>query len=158
MTTTAHLFPMTALVIVALAVPHAQQPISQQESAHKTMRLTGCLQAGADAATFKLTDARPSQQSTTEVTPPPAAPTGTTGGSRDYEVRPASDVDLKLSTHIGYEVEILARPIELAAAVPAQPSATVRAVEPVTPIPAEDGAKLERLTVIEITGLSASCR
>jgi hypothetical protein len=157
MTKTAHLLPMTALMIVGLASPHAQQPIKPEESAHKTMRLTGCLQAGADAATFKLTGAMPSQQSTSGVTPPPVAPTGTTGGSRDYEVKPAPDKDLKLSTHIGYEVEILARPIEPTAPGPTQPSATVQA-EPVTPEPALDGPKLERLTVLEITRLSVACR
>src|SRR4030095_6985920 len=99
----------------------------------------------------------PSQQPRTEVTPPPVAPTGTTGGSRDYEVRPAADVDLKLSTHIGHEVEVVARPGEPASVPPARREETVRA-EPVTPLPAGDGPKLERLTVIEITQLSASCR
>jgi hypothetical protein len=85
------------------------------------------------------------------------APTGTTGGSRDYEVTPTPDKDLKLSTHIGREVEILARPIDPTASGPAQPSATVRA-EPVTPASAVDGPKLERLTVLEITRLSVACR
>jgi len=34
--------------------------------------------------TFKLTDARPSQQSTTEVTPPPAAPTARRSSSARF--------------------------------------------------------------------------
>jgi hypothetical protein len=164
MTKRALTFLTATCVLWGLALPQAQQqreqqpqgPPPQMQPAHKTMRLTGCLQAGADANTFKLTGASPHQPSTSEVAPPPV---GTSGGVKNYELKPAADMkDTKLSTYLGYEVEILARPIEKIPAAP--PPASVETVrpEPITPEPALDAPKLEQLTVIEITKLSASCR
>jgi hypothetical protein len=156
-------FLTATLVLWGLALPQAQQQREQQpqfrpqqtQPAHKTMRLTGCLQAGTDANTFKLTGA--SAPSTGEVTPPPARPTGTSGGVKDYELKPAAEMkDTKLSEHLGHEVEILARPIETLPAAP--PSVETARPAPITPEPSLDAPKLEQLAVIELTTRSASCR
>ena len=140
---------------VAPALTRAQEQAKPTEPAHKTVVLTGCLQPGADAATFKLTHASPSQRPSVEPTTAasPAA-IGTAGQPRDYELTSdsSSKTDLKLSTYIGRRVEVTARPL---AEAPVPSSG--RAEAGLTAEPKANEPKPERLMVTAITRLSASC-
>lgn len=139
-------------LLTAPALFSAQARSTPQEPAHKTMRLTGCMQAGADAATFKLTHAREVTSQGSPSAPP--APIGTASQSREYELMPAADIDLKLSTHIDHRVEITVRPIELSRGVKPQPAPG--GADLVAPVPpSQDPA--ERVIVTAVTHLASSC-
>ena len=142
----------TALLIVPTPF-FAQAPPGQPERAHKTMRLTGCVEAGADAATFKLTHARDVTSPASPTAPP--APIGTAGQSGEYELVPAPDIDLKLSTYIDHKVELMVRPVELAG--PGKTEPALRGADLVTPAPQSTKPALERVTVIAVTHLASSC-
>jgi len=139
----------------APAFTRAQQQSKPTEPAHKTMLLTGCLQPGADAATFKLTHASTSQRRSVEATTAasPAA-IGTVGQTRDYELTSdsSSKTDLKLSTYIARRVEVTARTLDGAPA-----ASSGRAEAGLTAEPKANEAKPERLMVTAITRVSASC-
>ena len=139
----------------APAFARAQEQSKPAEPAHKTVLLTGCLQPGADAATFKLTHASPSQRPSAEAPPAASAATvGTVGETRDYELTSdsSSKTDLKLSTYIGRRVEVTARPL---AAAPAPSSG--RAEAGLTAESKANEPKPERLMVTAIARRSGSC-
>ena len=139
----------------APAAARAQDQSKATEPAHKTTLLTGCLQPGSDAATFKLTHASPSQPASVEATTSvSAAAIGTMGKTRDYDLTsdPSSKTDLKLSTYIGARVEVTARPVGSAPA-----ASSGRAVAGLTAEPKEHEPQPERMMVTAITRVSASC-
>jgi hypothetical protein len=136
----------------APAAARAQDQSKPTEPAHKTTLLTGCLQPGSDAATFKLTHASPSQPPSVKATTSVSA--AAIGKTRDYDLTsdPSSKTDLKLSTYIGARVEVTARPIDSAPA-----ASSGRAVAGLTAEPKEHEPQPERLMVTAITRVSASC-
>ena len=142
-----------------VAAPFAQQqppPTSQTAPAHNVFVLTGCLEAGAEAAaTFKLTDAsfvgRPTPAGAAE-----AGAVGTSGQKASYELRPVSGVNAQglntdaLKAHLGERVEVIVRPIE---SPPAAPPAGLAGVQ--APRPSERAA--ERFTVTELKRVTGTC-
>ena len=146
---------LAAITLTFAPWARAQEQAKPTEPAHKTMLLTGCLQPGADAATFKLTHAsasqRPSVEATTAASP---ATVGTVGQTRDYELTSdsSSKTDLKLSTYIGRRVEVTARPLDAAPA-----ASSGRAEAGLTAEPKASEPKPERLIVTAISRVSASC-
>jgi hypothetical protein len=123
------------------------------------MMLTGCLAAGPEASTFRLTNAVPNAQATA-VQPQAVA---TAGQRATYELKAESRLDsqtvapVDLKAMIGKQVEITARPDDTPspASTPAAgagaPTASADSAKP-----AEE--KLERLTVTTIKQVAASCR
>src|ERR1051325_5714903 len=105
---------ISAALLLSTAVPHAQDAGRVQTAppapAHETMRLTGCLVAGPDESTFKLTNALPNPQAL--ATQPQAV--ATSGELAEYELRAEKNLDrpsvapLELKTFIGRPVEITA--------------------------------------------------
>jgi hypothetical protein len=79
--------------------------------AHNAMVLTGCLAAGPDESTFKLTNAAPNAQAS--ISQP--QPAGTSGERVEYELRPEKNLDttgvapVELKRFVGRQVEITAR-------------------------------------------------
>jgi len=144
------------------AVPHAQDAGRTEPPpaapAHDTMVLTGCLVAGTDATTFKLTNAVPNAQASA-VQPQAVA---TSGRSAVYELKAEARLDAQavapvdLKTFVGRQVEITARPDDspepAQAAKPSQQATT----DPDPRKPADD--KVERLRVTAVKQLSATCK
>jgi hypothetical protein len=125
-----------------VAAPFAQQqpaPAPKAEPpAHNVFVLTGCLEAGADAASsFKLTDASSIGQA------PPAGSAaeavGTSGRKPSYELRPVSGVNAQgmdadaLKAHVGQRVEATVRPIDSPPSPPARGTAGVEPAKPIEP-------------------------
>ena len=147
-------------VVVAwcVAAPIAQQkpaPTSEKTPAHNVFVLTGCLEAGDTAATFKLTDASSIGQA------PPAGAAeagavGTSGQKASYLLRPESGVNAQgmkedaLKAHVGKRVEAVVRPIESPAPASADGLAAVQAARPAEPTP-------ERYSVTEIKRVIGAC-
>src|ERR1700682_755624 len=106
---------ISAAVCLLIAAPHAQDAERTQTAppapAHNTMVLTGCLAAGSDESTFKLTNATPNAQAS--VSQP--QPVGTSGERAEYELRAEKNLDttgvapLELKPFIGRQVEVTAR-------------------------------------------------
>ena len=132
----------------------AQAPSKPPEPAHKTIRLVGCLQPGANPTFFKLTNASEPEPAP-GVTPDPV-PVGTSGRTREYELMPHPDVDLKLSTHIGHQVEISARPIEVAPARSSPPASGGATLVVPAPQLVQEQSR-ERVTVTAVTRLASPC-
>jgi hypothetical protein len=132
---------------------------TKPEQAHKTIVLTGCLQAGSSPSLFRLTNASPSPEQGVAGQPSPAqpAPRGTSGEASEYELTSSgsqADVDAKavdLGAHVGHRVEINVRPIAPVPAVPPKPGDTAAAKSPV------DEKLLERMSVVAIKHVAAVC-
>ena len=77
------------------------QPPSQDAQKAKTVSITGCLAAGADAKTFTLNDAMPAAAATKEQSK--EAPKS--AEVRSYRVM-AGESSLKLADHVGHKVTL----------------------------------------------------
>jgi len=125
--------------------------------AHKTMLLNGCLVAGSDASTFKLTGA-------SEIAPPDAQqkPVATSGKAGEYELRAEARLDtasvapVDLKAFVGHQVEVTVRPVEEVPATATQNAAGAPTVAPDPSKPAEKAA--ERFTVTAIKQVLATCK
>ena len=84
---------ISAAVCLMIAAPHAQDAGRTQQPppapAHTTMMLTGCLAAGSDESTFKLTNAIPNSQAS--ASQPQSV--GTSGERAEYELRAEKNLD-----------------------------------------------------------------
>jgi hypothetical protein len=155
-----HLAAFCAVGLSAAANLSAQDgirtPAPPHEPAHDTKVLIGCLAAGANGATFKLTNAVPKDQAST-------APAGTSGTAAQYELRSESRIEVggppppDLKPFVGKQVEITARPTEASPpSAPEKPTATTGSPEPSTARP--DEARVETLTVTAVRQVAASCQ
>ena len=88
-----------SIVACAVAVAGAQPPAQDAQKA-KTVTLTGCLAAGADAKSFTLSDAIPA---TAEKEQSKEAPKSSE--MRSYRVT-AGESSLKLADHVGHRVTL----------------------------------------------------
>jgi hypothetical protein len=151
-----------AAVCLLIAVPHAQdaakKPSAPPAPAHNTMLLTGCLAAGSDESTFKLTNAIRNPQAS--AAQPQAA--GTSGERAEYELRAEQSLNAtgvapaELKRFIGRQVEITARSGDEPAAS-APPRAAGGAT--VAPDPSKPVEKKTRpLIVTAVKQVSATCR
>ena len=145
-----------------VAVPRAQDTPRteppQPAPAHNTMMLTGCLAAGADATTFKLTNAVPNAQATA-VQPQAVA---TAGRSAVYELKAEARLDTQavapvdLKSFVGHQVQVTARPDDTPA-TPPQAKASGQATTDADPgKPADE--RVERLLVTAVKQVSATCQ
>jgi len=146
-----------AAVCLLIAAPRAQNAVPPAP-AHNTMVLTGCLAAGPDESTFKLTNAMPNAQAS--VSQP--QPVGTSGERAEYELRAEKNLDttgiapVELKRFVGRQVEITARSGDGPAAS-APPTAAGGAKvdrDPTSPIE----KKVRALTVVTMKQVSATCR
>ena len=153
------LFGSAVVIAWCVAAPTAQQqPASTPATppAHNVFVLSGCLEAGDTAATFKLTDASSIGQAPPAGSAEPGT-VGTSGQKASYLLRPVSGVNAQgmkeedLKAHVGRRVEAVVRPIESTA--PATPAglAGVQAAKPTEPKP-------EPFSVTEIRRVIGSCR
>lgn len=134
-------------------------PAPSHEAAHDTKVLTGCLVAGPDESTFKLTNALPKAQ-------PSDAPVGTSGKGAEYELKAETRLDAggppppDLKQFVGRQVEITARPLETTPApVPASAQKPAAAGEPQAAPPANpETTPVEKLNVTVIKQVSGSCQ
>jgi hypothetical protein len=144
-----------------IAVPHAQDasrtPPVPPAPAHNSMVLTGCLVAGADDSTFKLTHAIPNAQAS--VAQPQAV--GTSGERAEYELRAEKNLDkagvaaVDLKALVGHQVEITARADE----APVAPSPTAAGEAKPDPDPSKPIEKKDRpLTVTTVKQVRATCQ
>jgi hypothetical protein len=153
--------PLTLVVAFSTLVRlHAQdglrKPAEPPAPAHETMVLTGCLMAGADPATFKLTNILSTQ-------PPadPRRPVGSSGERIEYELKAEARLDTAsvappdLKQFVGHEVEITARPL---ASPPETGGKTAGAGTPEAAAPKAQEPKIEKLTVTAIKQVFATCR
>src|SRR5947199_4561064 len=100
--------------VCLIAVPHAQDAgrttPAPPAPAHNTMVLTGCLAAGSDESTFRLTNAVPNPQAS--ASQPQAV--GTSGERAEYVLRAEKNLDragvapIELKPFIGRQVEVTA--------------------------------------------------
>jgi hypothetical protein len=143
------------LIACWMAAIGAQQTPSQTtEPAHKVYELTGCLEGGAPASSFKLTGSSAVGQ------PPPArsssAASQTSGQSGAYELQPISGVGEqgvsreRLQSHVGKRVEVTVRPVEVLSPAASTPTSTDNKAKPEEQAP-------QRYTVINISRLADSC-
>lgn len=88
-----------SVVALAVAAVGAQAP-AQDASKAKTVTLTGCLAAGADAKTFTLSDAMPAAAAKEQ-----SKEAAKSSENRSYRVT-AGDSSLKLADHVGHRVTI----------------------------------------------------
>jgi hypothetical protein len=145
-----------------VAIPRAQDTArtepAQPVDAHKTMMLTGCLVAGGDASTFRLTNAVPNAQATA-VQPQAVA---TAGQRAVYELKAETRLDapavapVDLKTFIGKKVEVTARPDDTTAAPAPAKAAGQPTTDPDPGKPADE--KVERLMVTAVKQVAATCQ
>jgi hypothetical protein len=136
-----------------IAAPSAQQaPSPSNEPAHKVYVMTGCLEAGSEStAAFKLTSAKNVGQAL-----PPSNANVKSRTDTMYELQPVSSVSEqgitreRLQSHVGKQVEVTVRPVE----VPIAPSSPPRA--PAAPAKPEQAVP-QRYTVVKISQLAESC-
>jgi hypothetical protein len=152
---------MFAVCCLLVATPQAQDADKKQPApeapAHKTMLLTGCLVAGPDASTFKLTRA-------SEIAPPAPGPqaVATSGNAGEYELRAEARLDtasvapIDMKPFVGHQVEVTVRPAEDVPATASQNAAGAPTVAPDPSKPAEK--KAERFTVTAIKQVVATCK
>jgi hypothetical protein len=152
----------SAAVCLLIAAPHAQDAVRKQPEppapAHNTMLLTGCLTAGSDETTFKLTNAIPNPQAS--ASQPQTA--GTSGERAEYELKAETNLSttgvapVELKRFVGRQVEVTARSGDEPAA-PAPPKAAGGAtVDPDPSKPIEK--KVRQLTVTAVKQVQATCR
>jgi hypothetical protein len=149
--------------------PRTEAP--PHEPAHETKLITGCLTAGADATTFKLTNAVAVAPSV----PPPAASNApppaseprsvpTSGQQVEYELKAEARLDatsvspVEMKKFVGRQVQVTTRPLEPvpAPAVPPAKAGEPRPEPEAVAKPEEKG--IERLVVTSIKEVSASCK
>jgi hypothetical protein len=150
---------ISAAVFLLIAAAHAQDSRTTPTApAHNTMVLTGCLGAGPDESTFKLTNATPNAQAS--ASQPQAV--ATAGERAEYELKAEKNlgtpglapVDLK--SLVGRQVEITARSAD--EPTPAATLATAGGVK-VDPDPAKPvEKKIGTLTVTAVKQVLAACR
>jgi hypothetical protein len=151
-----------AAVVFSIAAPHAQDagrtPPVPPAPAHNTMVLTGCLAAGSDDSTFKLTNATPNAQASASQ-PQSVA---TSGERAEYELKAEKNLDttglapVELKSFVGRQVEITARAgDEPAASAPPKADGDAKGdPDPSKPIE----KKMRSLTVTAIKQVLAACR
>ena len=88
-----------AIVACAAAIAGAQAPAQDTQKA-KTVSMTGCLAAGADAKTFTLGDAMPAAAAKEESKDAPKS-----GEMRSFRVT-AGESSIKLADHVGHKVTL----------------------------------------------------
>jgi hypothetical protein len=143
------------LIMCWMAATSAQQtPAPTTEPAHKVYVLTGCLEGGAPASSFKLTGSSAVGQ------PPPAssssAASKSSGQSSAYELQPISSVGEqginreRLQSHVGKRVEVTVRPVDSLSPAGSSSTSTDTKAKPEEQPP-------QRYTVIKISRLADSC-
>ena len=154
-------FSILAISCLLAAAPQAQETGRTEqapaEPAHKTMLLTGCLVAGPDASTFKLTRA-------SEVGAPGSQPeaVGTSGSVGEYELRAEARLDtasvspVDMKAFVGHQVEVTVRPVE---ETPDSASRNADGAPTVAPDPGTPTEKkTERFSVTAIKQVLATCK
>jgi hypothetical protein len=122
------------------------------------MMLTGCLAAGGDAATFRLTNAVPNAQATA-VQPEAVA---TSGQHAVYELKAENRLDAQavapvdLKAFVGKQVEVTARPDDTPAAPPSANASSQPTTDADPGKPADE--KVERLLVTAVKEVATACR
>lgn len=108
-----------SVVACAVAAVGAQAPAAQDASKSKTVSITGCLAAGADAKTFTLSDAMPAAAAKEQ-----SKEAAKASEMKSYRVT-AGDSSLKLTDHVGHRVTITGTVEEqtASAATPGAPGA-----------------------------------
>jgi hypothetical protein len=164
---------LATITALAQNAPRTEAP--PHEPAHETKLLTGCLAAGADATTFKLTNAVAVAPPAAPSAPPPTASTApppasepravpTTGLQVEYELKAEARLDAKsvspveMKELVGRQVQVTTRPLEPvpAPAVPAPKAGEPRPNAEAVVKPEEKA--IERLVVTSIKEVSASCK
>jgi hypothetical protein len=151
---------MLATCCLLVATPQAQEPDKTQKApeapAHKTMLLTGCLVAGPDASTFKLTRA-----SEVGASSQPRA-VGTSGTAGEYELKTEARLDtssvtpVDMKAFVGQQVEVTVRPVE---EIPDSAQQTAAGAPTVADDPAKPvEKKTERFSVTAVKSIVATCR
>ena len=139
---------VTCWVVAATA---QQRPEPPTEPAHQVYVLTGCLEGGDAASSFKLTGAAAVGQA------PPAQKTSSPALTKpdEYVVQPVSGVGEQgisresLQGHVGQRVEVTVRPVDILPN-PSSSASTDAKGKPEEPPPA-------RYTVVKIGKLADSC-
>ena len=164
MRTTFSILAMWCFLAISPAAQDAgRTPPLPPAPAHNTMLLTGCVAAGSDADTFKLTNAIPNPQATAARLPDAAArePVATSGERAEYALKTEKTLDAPgiappdLKMFVGRQVEITARPDETAGAGAPKAAGEAKA----DPDPAKPVDKPVRpLIVTAIKQVFATCR
>jgi hypothetical protein len=154
--------PWISAVCLLIAAPHAQDAGKKQAAppapAHNTMVLTGCLAAGSDESTFKLTNAIPNPQAS--AAQPQAV--GSAGERAEYELKAEPSLNtagvapVELKRFVGRQVEITARSGDEPAASATSKSSGGVTVDPDPSKPIEK--KVRQLTVTAVKQVQATCR
>lgn len=143
------------LQIAASSASSAQQPATN-EPAHKVYVMSGCLEHGsAGTSTFKLAHATAVGQ-----VAPPDAPKDpeAAAGARSYDLLPVASVGEQglnretLQSHVGSQVEVTVRPVEVPAG---SPGATSKSSTPEAKV---DQSPAPRYTVVKIDKVLGSCQ
>lgn len=124
----------------------AQQQPSAKAADEKSVTLTGCLAAGDDSNTFKLTDIRSADKTAAR----PGEMVGTTGVKTGEAVQLSGTDAAKLKAHLGHTVAVTGKLVPQAggAAAPATP----------TQAPSAQQEKAEmRLNVASFKHVDATC-
>lgn len=87
-------------VVAFLTAPVSAQAPSQDAQKAKTVSVTGCLAAGADAKTFTLNDAMPAAAEKEQSKEAPKS-----SEMKSYRVT-ASEASLNLANHVGHKVTL----------------------------------------------------
>ena len=87
-------------VVAFVTAAAAAQPPSQEAQKGKTVSVTGCLAAGADAKSFTLNDAMPAAADKEQSKEAPKS-----SEMRSYRVT-EGDASLKLAAHVGHKVTL----------------------------------------------------
>ena len=88
-------------VVAAAVAAHAQAPAPAQDAQKaKTVSITGCLSAGADAKTFTLSDAMPATADKEQSKEAPKA-----ADMKSYRVT-VGESSVKLTDHVGHKVTL----------------------------------------------------
>jgi hypothetical protein len=152
---------ISAAVCFLIAVPHAQEAgrttPPPPEPAHDTMSLIGCLAAGSDESTFKLTNAIPNAQASAAQ----PQPVGTAGARAQYDLRAEKNLatsgiaPVELKRFVGRQVEIAVRSSEEPAtsAPPAAASGAKADPDPGKPMEKQ----IRPLTVTAVKQVRATC-
>jgi hypothetical protein len=166
--------PLAALYLAIIATAAGAQdtgrtPPSSPKPAHDTMLLTGCLVAGPDETTFKLTKASriESPAAAPNAQGAPAAPVATAGERSEYDLKAEARLDaarvspIDMKALVGRQVQVTTRPVEESAPPePARPSGEAKP----DPEPGKtldktlETKKTEVLTVTDIKQLAATCQ
>ena len=152
------IFWTSAAVFFVIAATYAQEARTPPTPAHNSMVLTGCLTAGADESTFKLTNAMPNVQASASQ-PQPA---GTAGERAEYELKAEKNLGttgvapVEMKRFVGRQVEITARSEDEPAASAPPTGAGGAKVDPEPSKPVEK--KIRTLTVTAIKQVQAACR